>query len=164
MYSNLFTELELCAGPGPDAPLRKEGILPSPLWGSPTRGVPRDPRRNRGAPARGVDVKPHSPAPPVPGSGTLGTRDPSPRGAGEPRGPGSGIPGPRSQDPGSPGPSGPGRRALSGSPGSFQAPWRGVDVKPLRQAGSRRPKRAEKPEKRLFRGIPAKKAIFGTFC
>jgi len=50
--------------PGPDRPepgpvLRKEGDSPPPLWGAPPPGgYPPDPARDRGAPARGVDVKP----------------------------------------------------------------------------------------------------------
>jgi len=105
--------------PGPRGVLRSS---PGPL---------RD-RRNRGAPARGVDVKPPSRGPP----GSAGSRDPGfraspgvpswdgdPSGSRRSRGPGPG-PGqlPRSRDPGSPDGV---RDPVSGSPAPGGGPQRG---------------------------------------
>jgi len=77
--------------------------LPEALSGTPGDQVPGDPPGtapgNRGAPARGVDVKPPSAGGPGPGPGT----SPGPgRGLGPPPPPGRGIPG--SGIPGLPGP------------------------------------------------------------
>jgi len=123
----------------------------------------RPPAGNRGAPARGVDVKPPSPRPPGPGPGP-GPRGPLPQGPGRPQ---DGDPGSRIRDlrgPRSPGSSGPGPGGPSGAPRGSPAPWRGVDVKPLRRRAPGAPKRAKKPEKRLFRVFPGKKAKNGPFC
>jgi len=103
--------------PGPRGSPERGG-WPGPS-GTPFRGSretppgPRDPgtpARNRGAPARGVDVKPPSAGLPGPGSGALrdpGVRKgpPQPLGRGppgdqDPRGPGLRDPGPRTGLPG----------------------------------------------------------------
>jgi len=98
---------------------RPSGTLPGTL---PGRTPPGPPAGNRGAPARGVDVKPPS----APGSGDpSGTRDPGFGVSGPPLPQGGGS---RARDPGPPGPRVPGdppgrvRGALLGLPGAWGRP------------------------------------------
>jgi len=111
--------------------------LPEALFGPPGSPDPGTPGRYRGAPARGVDVKPPSRAPPGPGLRDPRALESPPPGAGEP----SGTPGLRDLVPGPgpgplPGPRGlrrplrrPGRRPPS--------PWRGVVLHQPLAAGPR---------------------------
>jgi len=113
------------------------------------------PAGNRGAPARGVDVKP-------PRAASRGPRGPgllSPSQA--PGGGGPRIPGSGSRGPGPAGQPGRGPGGLPGAPRALGDPSAlGVDVKPLRREGPEGPKRPKNP---VFGVFPTKRPILALF-